>query len=175
MMRPWKIAAIVLGVVGFFALASYVMTSRFWDGGFPSGEFRIDLHDSDGRPIQGGVLRVYHGGTRDLAFNYPLDNHVPGHELVSDERGRITAIRKDGGLQFGGHAWELFWVIPLGAKAPQYDCEITAEGFKPLKFRIWRLFDSPYKSYEDFPKTNLTVQGTDLELPVYEHAFTLER
>jgi hypothetical protein len=150
-------------------------TSIIWDGGFPSGEFRLNVRENEGKPVKGAVLRVYRGGTRELAFGYPLDNYVAGHELVSDERGRITAIRKRDGLQFGGHAWQLFWVIQMGAKVPQYDCAIMAEGFMPFKFRVARLFESPHTRYEDFPKTTLKMDDTEVELKIYEHTFTLER
>jgi hypothetical protein len=78
-------------------------------------------------------------------------------------------------VQFGGFGWLLFWVIPMGAKAPQYDCEITAEGFKPLTFQVDRLFEMPHQSYENFPKSKRTIDGKEVELPVYEHSFTLER
>jgi len=150
-------------------------TSIIWDGGFPSGEFRVQVRDTEGKPVKGAVLRVYRGDTRDLAFQYPVDNHVAGQELVTNENGRMTAIRKRGGIQFGGHAWQLFWVIPMGAKAREYDCEITAEGFKPLKFRVWRLFESPHMYYEDFPKAKSVVDGEEIELNIYEHTFALER
>jgi hypothetical protein len=121
-------------------------------------------------------LQVYRGGTRQPAFEYPLDNHLPGQDLVSDGSGRITAVRKRGGLQFSGHAWQLFWLIPMGTtKAPDYDCEITAPGYKPCAFPVWRLFESPYHDYEEFPKTKLTADGEEIELPVYEHTFVLER
>lgn len=175
MKRPTKIALGVAGAAGFLALASYMTTSIIWDGGFPSGEFRVNVRDPEGRPVRGAVLRVYHGRTRDLAAGYPLDNHRTGQELVSDDSGRITTIRKHGGLQFGGHAWRLFWVIPMGAEAPEYECEITAEGFRPLKFSVWKLFESPHRSYEDFPKTKLEVEGKEVEVKIYEHTFTLER
>jgi hypothetical protein len=49
------------------------------------------------------------------------------------------------------------------------------EGFKPLKFPVWRLFESPHRYYEDFPKTKLEVNGKQVEVPIYEHTFTLER
>ena len=78
-------------------------------------------------------------------------------------------------MQFGGQGWELFWVIQIRDYGPRYDCEITAEGFKPLKFEVWRLFKSPYKSHEDFPRTKLKVDGEEVEVPIYEHTFTLER
>jgi hypothetical protein len=175
MKRYLTIVAIVICGVGFLALASYLTTSMNWDGGFPSGEFRINFRDTAGRPVKGAILRVYHGGTRDLAFGYPLDNHLEDHDLVSDESGRITAIRTNGRLQFGGHAWALFWIIPIGAKGPEFDCQITADGYKPIDFRIRRLFESPYRSYEDFPKTKQKVHGEEVELKIYEHTFTLER
>lgn len=175
MRRGAKIAAVAVAAVGLLALASYATTSIIWDGGFPSGEFRVNVRDPEGRPVRGAALRVYRGRTRDLASGYPLDNHTTGQELVSDDSGRITAIRKHGGPQFGGHAWLLFWVIPMGAKAPEYDCEITAEGFKPLKFPVWRLFESPHRYYADFPKTELEVDGKVVEAPIYENTFSLER
>jgi hypothetical protein len=175
MKRGAKIATSGVAVVGLLALASYLTTSIIWDGGFPSGEFRVNVRDPEGKPVRGAVLRVYRGGTRDLASGYPLDDQMTGEELVSDEGGRITAIRMHGGLQFGGRAWQLFWVIPMGAKAPQYDCEITAEGFKPLKFPVWRLFESPHMYYVDFPKTKMQVDGKEVELKIYEHIMTLER
>jgi hypothetical protein len=173
--RPVRTATILIAVIGFLALASYFTTSVIWDGGFPAGEFRVNLRDPEGKPVKGATLRVFRGGTRELAFKYPLDNHLPGQELVSDDTGRIVAIRESGGLQFGGHAWRLFWVIPMGAKAPEFDCEITAQGFAPLTFRVNRLFESPHRYYEDFPKAKVNLGGRDIELPIYEHSFTLKR
>ncbi len=114
-------------------------TAIQWDGGFPSGELRVILRDSEGKPVKGAILRVYRGGTRDLAFGWPVDNHVAGRDLIGDESGQIVAFHRSSGSDFGGHSWELFWVIPMGAKAPDYDCEISAKGFKRLNFSIYRL------------------------------------
>jgi hypothetical protein len=137
--RTAKMVALFVAVLGTLALASYLTTGIFWDGGFPSGEFRLNIQDANGRPVRGALLRVYHTDSRDLAYGYPLDNHVSGRDLVSDESGRITAIRKNSGLQFGGASWRLFWVILMGEKAPQYDCEISADNFASLKFPWHRL------------------------------------
>jgi hypothetical protein len=175
MSRHLKTGAFVVGVVAILGVASYLTTDYTWDSGFPSGEFRVNVRDQDGQPIKEASLRVYRGGTRELAFQYPLDNHLADQPLVSDENGRIVAIRRRGGLQFGGEAWLLFFVIPMGAKAPKYNCEITAAGFKPLIFRIERLFESPHTYYEDFPKTKAKLDGKEIELKIYEHTFTLER
>lgn len=175
MTRLFRTTAIVVGVISFLALASYFTTSVIWDGGFPAGEFRINVRDSGGKPVKGASLKVFRGGTRELAFKYPLDNHLPDLELVSDDTGRITVIRQSGRLQFGGHSWQLLWVIPMGAKAPEFDCEITAQGFESLTFRVNRLFESPHRYYEDFPKTKVKLGGKEVELKIYEHSFTLNR
>ena len=131
--------------------------------------------DSSRQPVEGAVLNVYRSGTQDLAAEYPLDDHVTGSELVSDGMGRIVVLRRYGGLQFGGHAWKLFWFIRMGAQAPKFDCEITAEGFEPIRFPLNRLFDSPHRYYEDFPKTTIEVDGESIEIKVYEHTFALEK
>ncbi len=175
MKQVMKIGIAFLFLVVLLAMASHLTTSIMWDGGFPSGEFRVLVRDPENNPVRGAVLRVYHGRTRDLAFEYPLDNHVTEQGLVSDDSGRIIAIRTYGGLQFGGHAWRLFWLIPMGAKSPRFDCEITAEGFTTLRFPVQRLFESPHRYYDDFPKTTLEENGEQVELPVYTHAFNLER
>lgn len=171
----YKVIWTVFGMTLLLAFLSYVTTSIQWDGGFPSGEFRIDVVDPSGRPVQGAVLNVYRSGTRELAEGYPLDDHTTGRELVSNETGRIVVLRRDGRLQFGGHAWRLFWLIRMGAQAPRFDCEITAEGFMPLSFPVNRLFDSPHRFYEDFPKTTIQEGGESIKIPVYEHTFTLEK
>jgi hypothetical protein len=176
MKKATRVGVILGAALGVAALASYLTTERTWDGGFPSGEVRIRVIDANGNPVKGAVLRVYHGGTRDLAHKCPLDNHLPGQELVSDDTGQMTALRARGGLQFGGRCWYLLWVIPIGTcEGPLYDCEITADGFLAIKFPIWRLFQSPHRSYEDFPKTKLRVEGKEIEVKVYEHTFALER
>ncbi len=176
MMRYLKIVAIAAGAVIVFGVWSYFSEVMIWDGGFPAGEFRVNVRDPDGKPIKGASLRVYRGGTRNLAFNYPLDNHLDGQGLVSDENGRITAVRLEGGLQFGGKVRYLFGVIPIKeGEAPKYDCEITAEGFQPLKVRINELFKSPHTFDKDFSKTESDADGKRIELPVYEHTFTLNR
>ena len=175
MKRLLETALNVAGIVGFLASLSYFTTGFTWEARFPRGECRISVCTPGGRPIKGAVLRVLRTGTRDPAFNFPLDNYVAGQQLISDEYGRITAIRKHAGQRLRGRAWRLFWVIKMQPEAYPYYCEITAPGFKPLTFTIWRLFKSSYYHYEEFPKSYLTVDGVEIELPVYESTFELER
>ena len=164
-----------LAILGLLAATSYVTTGHYWDGGFPAGEVRVTVQGSAGQPIPGAIFRIYERKTRNQAFQYPITNAIAGKQLVSDQSGRIVLIQDREGLQFGGFAFLLFWCIPIGDRAPQYDCEIEASGYKPAKFDLWRLFDSPYTSYKDFPKTKIVVHGREEEVPVYEQKFVLER
>jgi hypothetical protein len=173
MKRRLKVVAIAVGLVGLAAFASYETTNIIWDGGFPSGEFRLRVIDPEGKPVSGASLRVYEGGTGERAYEYPLDDYLPDHELVSGEDGTIIAHRKNGEMQFGGEAWRLFWLIPMGDKAPEYDCEITADGYATLRFPVNRVFKSPYKAYDQIPTTMLEADGKLTEVPIYENVFKL--
>lgn len=173
-MRYMKSVAVIVGIIGLLALASFITSSVRWTGGYPAAEFRLQVHDSKGQPIPNAEFRIYDGGTRHLAFNRPINNHVAGQNLLGDANGVITAVSANG-MQFGGHTWWLFWLIPIGAKAPPFDCEITAPGYEPLAFPIRKLSETSHQSYDEFPKTNVIVNGEQIELPIYEHTFTLER
>ncbi|MEZ0265709.1 MAG: hypothetical protein ACAI43_13345 [Phycisphaerae bacterium] len=164
--------AVALGL----GVLSYLTTGVTWDGGFPSGEIRIDVRDAAGQPVHGAKLAVYRGGTPQLADGYPIANHTAGAELISDEAGRIVAVQERGGIQFGGHYWELFWCIPIGRHTgPRFDCEITAPGYPPVAFGLRRLFESPHTGYEKFPKTRRVINGKEEELKVFHQTFTLGR
>jgi hypothetical protein len=178
MKRMAKIAAIVVSVIGFLALASYVTTGGLGglaEGGFAAGEFRLTVTDPAGKPVEGAILRIYRHGTRSLAFGYPLDNHLAGQDLVSDKNGRITVIRKWGGISWGVKEWDLFWIIPMGDNPPDFDCEISAKNFETHRFSIWQLcgYDGSLNGHEVFPGAKLTVDGKEIELRVYWFAFTL--
>jgi hypothetical protein len=174
--RIGKAFATLIAIVLALAALSYMTTGVNWEGGFPSGEIRINVRDSNGQPIPGAALHVYRGAPRQLAFGYPISNHTQQSGLVSDEMGRITAVHERGGLQFGGHRWELFWLIPMGKRSgPKFACELTAPGYQTAAFEIQRLFQSPYKMYDEFPKTKCVIDGKEEELKVYDQAFTLNR
>jgi hypothetical protein len=175
MSRRTKIATAAIAIVGLLAVASFLTTHILWVGAFPSGEFHISVLDSDGKPVKGAILHVYHGSTRELASNYPFDNHIIGQDLVSDENGRIIVFRKPDGKLIDGNGWSLFWLIPIGTTAPKYDCEIMADGFKPVNFPVWQLFKSPQRSFEEIPKIKLDVEGEQVEVSIYKHTFTLKR
>src|SRR5208283_2470808 len=104
MKRFLPVAAGVGVVLALAALASYITTSVHLLSCLPAGEVRLKVIDRNGQPVKGAVLRVYQEGSRDLAYEYPLDNHLPGQDLTSNDSGVIVAIRKHS-PQFCVHAW----------------------------------------------------------------------
>jgi hypothetical protein len=160
-------AFVALGLVAAYSCAS---TQFHADGGFPPAELHIHVVDGQGQAIREAVLHVYRSGSRQATSEYPIYEAEP----TSDEQGRLTCHQIHTGFQWGGRGCYLFWCIRTGPTAPQYDCEITAAGYRPLRFDIWRLFESPHHFYEDLPKSTFRVEGREVELPVYEHEFTLQ-
>ncbi|HEX3315626.1 MAG TPA: hypothetical protein VHR72_12075 [Gemmataceae bacterium] len=161
----------ITGVLAFFAHQSYSDTVVQWDGGFPAGEFHLSLRDGAGKPVEGASFRVYEGGSRNLAFEYPIENHLAGKTLESDSKGEIVLLRTNGDCQFGGRSWRLFWVIPMGASAPKYDCEVTADRLKSLRFSIWDLFESP----ESGELKMVMIGGNEFKLRVHDYSITMNR
>lgn len=160
-------------LVALLAWASYVTTGRYWDSGYKQGEYRIHVRGPDGKPIPGAALQVYEGGTKTPAYEYPFSNHSPAAPLVADGSGRITAIQRMSGLQFGSYAWDLFWVIPLGATWPQYDCEFTAPGFKPFVVEVSKLFDDAQPS-DDGERMRIRFREREVELRIFEYTAHLK-
>jgi|ERR1043165_5204122 hypothetical protein len=173
-MKIVKFVLLLIGVVVFLGIASYFTTSMDWLGAFPEGECRLNIRNVDGARVKGAVLRLYRGETNEPAYKQPILNYVPDKELSSDENGRIVAYTGYSG-KFGGHSWKLFWLIPMGDKGPEYNCELSAAGYKPAKFSIHQLWKTRNQFREDFHITKETFDNRELEFLVYENTFTLER
>lgn len=167
-----RIGGLAIGGILLLAGLSYLTTSVIWDGGFSSGRIIIVVQDDSGHPIEGAVLHVCEAGSRQPAKEYPIHEHGLS-PLVSDSEGKIVCHQIREGLQFGGRAWLLFWVIPVGARAPDFDCTLTCSGYDPLFFSIWKLFESPHEFYDDFPKVMHVVDGQPVEMKVFEHHMVL--
>jgi hypothetical protein len=165
--RAFPLAVLVLLVLG---LASYFTTSRDWDGGFPPAELRITILDKRGHPVPGAVLQVYHGGTQDRAISYPIyEEH-----LRSDEQGHIVCHQIVSGFQFGGHAWRLFWLIPIGAKAPRFDCVVSAIGYESKQLTFRELLNPIGKGGPNLPTTKVEINRELIEMRVVESIVILD-
>jgi hypothetical protein len=180
-MHRWtKRVLVAVPVLGLLAYASHFTTNHNWDGGFPRGEFRIDVRDPEGKPVPGAVLRCTRRDTGERVPGFLFDNRASEQEPVSDATSRIVAVQPSGPILFGGEAWWLFWVIPMGAhERPKFDYHITATGFKPLKFPLEQLYEPPFRDRNKLPTTKIVRNDfgteTEIELPVSEHTFTLSR
>jgi hypothetical protein len=164
----------VLAFVVSFALAftSYVTTSILWDGGFPFAEVRIYFVDESGNAISNVTMSVTWRSDGSSAHEYPISEY-DGTSLSSDDDGVITCHQMRQGLQFGGHAWLLFWCIPMGAQSPKFDVHFEHPRFAQTTVPVWRLFESEYAMYEDFPKTTIDVNGNAEEIKIYNQRIVL--
>ncbi len=147
------------------ALAYFTTTCEAVDCGYPPGMFRMTLRDSDGKPVEGAVFRIDRAGTRTPAYRTPLENHIAEQNLVSDATGQLAAYHTFNGIDFGGTVWHVFGAFHFGFHTPQFDCEITADGFKPYRFSVWRLFDAADDHFRDAPKATLKTGDRETELP----------
>ena len=156
-----------------FAFASYATTSILWDGGFPFAELRIKIVDEQGNPIERVRLSVTRAdGT--TANGYPISEYE-GSAITSGNDGVIVCHQMRRGLQFGGHAWMLFWCVPMGAKSPEFNVHFEHPQFASKTITIGRLFDSEYSMYDEFPKTAVEIHGNVEEIPIYNQRIVLSR
>ena len=155
------------------AFASYVTTSILWDGGFPFAELHIEIVDERGNPIENVHMSV----TRTSGANangYPISEYK-GTAITSGSDGIIVCHQMRQGLQFGGHAWMLFWCVPMGAKSPNFNVQFEHTQYTPTTVPIWRLFDSQFSMYDEFPKTTVEIQGMVEEIPIYSQRIILSQ
>ena len=143
----------------------------FWDGAFPSGEYHLRILNQSGEPIDGAILNIYQGKSQ--AFEYPFDNYLSENGLVSNEMGEIVITHAPRGLEFGGSGWLLFWVIPINMGSPKFSCEITASGYKPLRFSVRQVFETSYNN-SNAPKKTVQINGNEVELRVFEQTVILK-
>ncbi len=169
--RRHKISA---GAFLCLALGSLLTTSISWDGGFPFVELQMSVVDVHGNALKNVKVSVTRHRGGKPANGYPIAEYV-GAPLVTDAGGGITCHQTRSGLQFGGHAWFLFWCIPVGTKAPQYDVHFDHPEEGRMTVSIWHLFESDIKSYGSFPKTTFLLNGRSEEMPIYKQRIVFRR
>jgi len=149
----------------------------FWDGAFPSGEFHLQIQNQAGAPIEGAKLNIYQGVTQKYSFKYPFDNYQSENSLISNKAGEIILTHMPRGLEFGGSGWLLFWVIPINMSSPKFDCEITANGYKTVKFSTQQIFETAYNAYknnENVPEKIVKINEDEFTLAIYQQSIVLK-
>lgn len=116
------------------AIASLQTTSASWDGGFYRARYVIRVEDPAGQPLQGVEFRVL-GPSRRCHEDGLEDGMWPvyeagGRPLETDARGELVVHQPEGGLQYGGARWRLFWIIPVGHFPPEFSCEFRKTGYR---------------------------------------------
>lgn len=179
-------------------ILSVKTTELRWHGGFLPRELRIRVSDSAGRPVQNAVLKVYkHSYTEysllltddtgrlcpkiekksfehtpeSYALGYPIYEFKSENSLKSDSSGLIIGRQVEGGIQFGGSSWKLFWLIPAGDEEPKFDGVIYADGFQPLTLELSNLFECAPNA----PVSTVTINEQKINLSVCELTYILKR
>jgi hypothetical protein len=170
----WVIVLIIIFLM-ILAIVSYDRTGVIWNGSYPPAEFNLTIQNISGQPIEGATINIFRRGTRTPTFEYPIDNYLEMNSLVSDNQGLILIIHKPRGVEFGGFDWKLFWMIPISSGTPDFDYEISAIGYKPIRSSITQIFRVTY-SY-DGNATNKTIQvyGREIEIRIFEQKITLKK
>lgn len=150
--------------------------SSLWDGAFPAGEFHIKIQKHQGDPVQGAVMKVFEGGTKDIALGYPIDNFLSNKDLISNELGVIIALHEPQGIEFGGVCWKYLLFFERCSDAPKYDAQVSADGYKTLDFSINEMLFNSGNEKSKIGTTSFTFESGEVtEIPKYEIVFTLEQ
>ena len=63
----------------------------------------------------------------------------------------------------------------MGAKSPNFNVQFEHTQYTPTTVPIWRLFDSQFSMYDEFPKTTVEIQGMVEEIPIYSQRIILSQ
>jgi hypothetical protein len=177
--RPKKIGctvAVIIVIVLFLGLVSIGSTAGTGEGTLPLGEFHLKIVNQNGDPVSGAVLNIFEKNTQVSAFGFPVNNHKSSNDLISNEDGVIIASHIPEGFEFGADCFRLFWVFPMcDGGAPQFDFQVSANGYKNLVFSNADLFEPAYND-QSSKNIRVTIEtGETINVPVYELMFTLEK
>jgi len=116
------------GLLLALAGVSIISTIHTWDGSFEQTEFRLTFTDQTGKPLEGVELLVT---DRDgnLFPGYPISDYLlDSRRPRSGMDGQLVCRHVRFGLEFGGYAYRLFWLIPMGEAPPVFKCHFIADG-----------------------------------------------
>jgi len=145
---------------------------------YPLGEFHLEVRNEQGEPVEGAVLNVFEKNTKNLAFNFPIDNYHTENDLISNKQGMIIAVHIPHGLEIGRICHDVFWLyLVCSSYEPNFDFEISASGYQNIKFSTDVMF---YNSdYANQSNGNVTLplphfKDKWLEVPIFKQIFILK-
>ncbi len=151
MKKMKKRLLLVVSALVFIVLILDVLTGRltfhhpivFWDGGYPSNQFRIRVTDSKGIPIAAATLGVV-TKSNEPVYGYPIEEFSEESQPQADNSGTIV-VHHTGGIEFGGSYRLLFGVIrwppSWSDTLPEYYLHITAQGYRKKSLRYGDLMN----------------------------------
>lgn len=170
---------LVVALLISLGIISAKTTESVQVGFYNLGEFHLDIRDEKGEPIEGAVLNVFDKNTKNFAFYFPVDNYQVENGLASNKEGTIIAIHIPYGFEKGHVCRKMFWLYSIcSSYTPDFDFEVSADGYQSIKFNTNTLFYSPMydnqsNGHVDFPHPN--IKGVWVETPIYRLTFKLKK
>ena len=127
------------------ALASVVSTFGIWDGVIPSANIKIRIIDNQNLPISGAQLTVFekHGfikTNKSISYDFPIQEFKRESQPISNSDGVIEVSHLSEGLEIGGGAFALFWIIPISFGDPKFIIHIKAPDGREQSFEYSDLY-----------------------------------
>jgi hypothetical protein len=172
------LAIILIGLIllGILISASYVTTAAYGDDFLPPAEYLLHIEDEAGQPINGAILHTYIGDAETRVDRYPLEGYVIDYASnQSNADGVIIIDHLPKHMEMDSEAWALLWVFPIFKENKDYTGEITANGYKPLRFPLDQLIEVVVRNPFNRQTAKFTMNGDELKLPIYELRLTLQK
>lgn len=126
---------------------SIVTTFGIWDGAIPSAKFKIKVLDNQKAPVIGAKLSVYEkqgfmGLRKSLSYNFPIQEFSEESHPISNSDGVIEISHISDGLEIGGGAFALFWIIPISFGDPEFIVHIETPDGSERSFEYSDLYEN---------------------------------
>ncbi len=134
-------------LVLFLTSISIVTTFGIWDGAIPSVKLKIKLLDNQKTPVIGAKLTVYEKqGFMSLkerqSYNFPIQEFTENSQPISNSDGLIEISHLSNGLEIGGWAFALFWIIPISFGDPEFIFYIETPDGRTRSFEYTDLYET---------------------------------
>lgn len=138
--------AIVVAAVTLLGAVSLLLSIYHWDGAFPEIEYVFVFRDVNGNPVQGVELRVLNESD-EITYDYPVDDFHSDGIPRSNSGGELVFHHIYQGLEYGGSAWNLFFLFPIDiyGGTPAFYCHFFYEGKEVYALRYEALNDQYYE------------------------------
>ena len=143
-----KILISIASIILFFllALTSIFTTFGIWDGAIPSAKFKLKVIDGQKKAVSGVKLTVFEkkgflGLKRRISYRFPIQEFTNESQPVSNSNGVLEVSHVSKGLEIGGWAFALFWVVPISFGDPKFIVHFQAPDGRERSLEYYDLYE----------------------------------